>query len=61
MKPAALVAVVFLLLVACLHLVRVVLRVTVLAGGVAIPMWMSWVALLFTAGLALLLWRESRR
>ncbi len=61
MKPAALIATVFLALVALAHLLRLVLRVEVMAGSVAIPLWLSAVACLFTGGLAVLLWRESRR
>lgn len=59
MKPAALVACVFLSLVALAHLLRIVLGVAVTAGTVAIPMWMSAVATVFTAGLAVWLWREQ--
>ena len=61
MKPAALVAVIFLALVALLHLFRVALRSQVTVGGADIPMWMSVVACIFTGGLAIMLWRESRR
>ena len=61
MKPAALVAVIFLALVALGHLVRVALRLQVTVGGTDIPMWMSVVACIFAGGLAIMLWRESRR
>jgi hypothetical protein len=61
MKPAALIATVFLALVAGAHLVRVILQIEVTAAGVAIPMWPSVVACLFTGALATLLWRENRR
>jgi len=60
-KPVALVATIFLALVAVAHLVRLALRVEVIAGGMVVPMWMSVVASVFTGGLAILLWRESRR
>jgi hypothetical protein len=60
MKPAALVACVFLSLVAIAHLVRVILGVAVTIGSFAVPMWMSAVATVFTAGLAVWLWREQR-
>ncbi len=59
MKPAALVACVFLSLVALAHLLRIVLGLAVTAGTVSIPMWMSAVATVFTAGLAVWLWREQ--
>jgi hypothetical protein len=61
MKPAALVAVIFLALVALGHLFRVALRLPVTVGGTDIPMWMSVVACIFAGGLAIMLWRESRR
>ena len=61
MKPAALVAVIFLALVALVHLFRVALRLQATVGGTDIPMWMSVVACIFTGGLAIMLWRESRR
>ncbi len=61
MRPAALIATVFLALVALAHLFRLVLGVEVIAGGVSIPLWLSAVACVFTGGLAVLLWREGRR
>jgi hypothetical protein len=61
MKPAALVATFFLAVVALAHLARVAFHVGVIAGGFAIPMWMSVLAFVFTGGLSLALWRESRR
>ena len=61
MKPAARLATTFLALVAIAHLLRLLLRVEVIAGGVAIPLWLSAVACLVTGGLAIMLWRESRR
>jgi hypothetical protein len=60
MKPAALVTCVFLLLVALAHLLRIVLGLAVTVGTVSIGMWMSAVATVFTAGLAVWLWREQR-
>ncbi len=61
MKPAILLASLFLALVALAHLVRAVLGIGVLIGGVAIPPWMSLVAFLFCGVLALALAREGRR
>lgn len=61
MKPAALIATVLLAVIAVAHLLRAVFRVAVTAGGVAVPIWMSVVACLFTGALAIMLWRESRR
>lgn len=61
MKPAALLASLFLALIALAHLIRVVAGVEVLIGGLAIPPWMSLAAFLFCGALALALVRESRR
>lgn len=61
MKPAALVAVIFLALVALGHLLRVALSLQLTIGGTDIPMWMSVVACIVVGGLAIMLWRESRR
>lgn len=61
MKPAALLASLFLALIALAHLIRVVSGVGVSVGGVAIPLWMSVVAFLFCGTLALALIREGRR
>ncbi len=61
MKPAALVATVFLALVAIGHLVRVLLRLDLIAAGVVVPSWVSVVACLFTGSLAVMLWKECRR
>lgn len=61
MKPIARITTVFLALVALAQFLRLVLRVEVIAGGVTVPLWASAVACMLTGGLAVLLWRESRR
>jgi hypothetical protein len=60
-KPVTLIAVAFLALVALAHVLRILLHVAVVAGGVTVPMWLSGPAALFTGALAVLLWRERRR
>jgi hypothetical protein len=60
MKPASLVTVIFLTFVCVAHLLRVIYRVEIVAGGKSIPIWMSVLACLFTAALAGWLWREQR-
>lgn len=59
MKPVALIVVVILLLVAVLHLARMVFGVSVIIGGMAVPMWTSLIASVVSAGLGILLWREG--
>ncbi|HSB79312.1 MAG TPA: hypothetical protein VLM91_11005 [Candidatus Methylomirabilis sp.] len=61
MKPIACITTIFLALVALAQFLRLVLRVKVIAGSVTIPLWASAVACVFTGGLAVLLWQESRR
>ena len=58
MKIGSLLAVVLLGLIAIAHLVRFVVGTEVLAGGMRIPVWISLVAAVVTAGIAAQLWRE---
>jgi hypothetical protein len=51
----------FLAMVAVVHLLRLVLRVEVIVGGILVPFWVSTVACVVPAGLAAALWQESRR
>jgi len=60
MKPASLIATLFLLLVSMAQLIRFIFRIEVTAGGIVVPLWPSFAAFLFTGGLAVWLWRESR-
>ncbi len=60
MRPAALVAVIFLALVALIHLLRLIFRVEVMIGGVALPLWVSVLAVVGPGALAIWLWREQR-
>jgi len=61
MKPASLIAAIFIGLVGIGHLLRLVFQIEVTAGGTRVPMWMSVVAFVFTGGLAIALWLENRR
>jgi len=61
MKPAALVATIFLALISVMQLLRFVLQVQVTAGGIIVPTWLSAVACVFTGGLAIMLWLENRQ
>lgn len=60
MKPASLLAILVLSLVAIAHLLRLVFQAEVLVGGAAIPMWVSVVGLIVTGALAVALWREAQ-
>ena len=61
MKTASLVAIIFLVVVAIMHLLRLVLYVEVKVGSMIVPMWISILAFVFTCGLAIMLWLENRR
>jgi hypothetical protein len=53
-------AVVFLI-VALLHLLRIIFGWSAEIGGVTIPMWVSWLALLVSAALAYFGFRQNAR
>lgn len=61
MKPFAALAVILLGLLSALQLMRFLLGWEVLVNGVAIPIWASAIACMIAGGLAIMLWRESRR
>ena len=60
MKPAALVAVLFLSVVALLHVLRLIFQVQITVGSTEIPMWASVFAVIGPGGLAVWLWKEQR-
>lgn len=61
MKPFTTIAVLFLLLLAALQLTRCLMGWEVVVNGVPVPVWASGVAAAVAAGLALMVWRETRR
>jgi len=61
MKPATMISMLFLAMVAAAHLLRLVLGVEVIVGGIFVPLWVSVIACVVPAGLAVGLWRESRK
>lgn len=60
MKPFAKLAVIFLSLISVLQLTRFVRGWEVSVNGVIVPVWVSGLAFVVLAGLAAMLWRESR-
>lgn len=60
-RPFTTVAVVLFSLIALLQLLRVVLSWEVTVNGVHIPLWVSGVVIVVTAGLAVMVWRENRQ
>ncbi len=60
MKPFTTIAVVVLSLISFLHLLRLFFGWEVTVGGLVIPMWVSLLGFVIAAGLALMIWRETR-
>ncbi len=60
MKLFTTLAVVFLSLMAVLQLTRFVQGWEVTVNGANIPVWVSGIAFVVAAGIAAMLWRESR-
>ena len=60
-KPFTTVAVVLFVLIAFMHLLRLLLSWEVTVNGMVIPEWASGLGLVITAWLALMLWREARK
>ena len=61
MKPATMISMLFLAIVAVAHLLRLALGVEVIVGGIPVPLWVSVIACVVPAGLAVGLWRENRK
>ena len=61
MKPFATIAVLFLVLIALAQATRFLLGWEVTIHGYVVPVWLSGVAFVIAAGIAAMLWRESRR
>lgn len=61
MKPFAVLAVILFTLIAVMQLLRFILRWEVTVNGVAVPVWVSGIACVIAAGLAVMLWRETRQ
>ena len=59
MKPAVMIAVVFLVLIALVHCLRLIFGVAITVNGTAIPMWASVLAVIGPGALAGWVWREQ--
>ena len=60
MKPFTLVAIIVFALIAFGHFLRLLLSWEVMLNGMVIPVWVSAPGLAIAAGLAFMLWRETR-
>ncbi|MCE9686145.1 hypothetical protein LZP73_07930 [Shewanella sp. AS16] len=61
MKPFTIIAIVVFACVTVLQFIRFVLGWPILINGVAVPLWASAIVSVFSALLAVMLWRENRR
>ena len=59
-KPFTLIASVLLSLIAILQLLRFILGWEVTVHGVSVPVWASGIAFVVAAGLAVMVWLETR-
>ena len=60
-KPFTSLAVLLFAVVALVHLLRLVFGWEVTINGAAVPQWASILGIVIAAGLAAMLWRESRK
>ena len=60
MKPFTTVTVVLLALIAVVQLIRFVFGWTVTVNGLIVPVWLSGIVFVLAAGLAIMVWRETR-
>ncbi|MDO8786183.1 MAG: hypothetical protein Q7J12_08200 [Syntrophales bacterium] len=60
LKPFTIAAIIVFALVASGHLLRLLLGWEVMLNGMIVPMWVSAPGLVIAAGLALMLWLETR-
>ena len=51
---------IFLVLVAVTHILRILASVEVVVAGYYVPMWMSYAAVILTLVLAAAMWNEHR-
>ncbi len=61
MRPFTNLAILIFSLMALAHLYRLVRPFEIVVGGTELPQWVSVAGLVVAGGLALMVWRESRR
>jgi hypothetical protein len=61
MKPFTTAAIVIFALIALIHLYRLIKPFAIVVDGMMVPQWLSLAGLIVAGGLALMVWRESRR
>ncbi len=61
MKPFTTIAIIVFSLIAFIHLLRLFFSWEVTISGMILPIWISAPGFIIASGLALMLWRESRK
>ena len=61
MKPFTPIAIIVFSLIAFMHLLRLLFVWEVTINGMIVPVWLSLLGFMISSGLALMLWRESRK
>jgi hypothetical protein len=61
MKPFTTIAIIVFLLIAFMHLLRLLFLWEININGMIVPVWLSLLGFMISSGLALMLWRESRK
>jgi hypothetical protein len=59
-RPFTFIAAILFALMAAAHLYRLAVGFDISVGALAVPLWISWIALVVTASLSALLFREAR-
>jgi hypothetical protein len=61
MKPFTTIAIIVFSLIAFMHLLRLLFVWEVTINDMIVPVWLSVLGFIISSGLALMLWRESRK
>jgi membrane protein implicated in regulation of membrane protease activity len=60
-RPFTMIAIALFSLIALLQLLRFILGWEVTVNGVSVPVWASGIVFVIAAGLAVMVWRETRK
>ena len=60
-KPFTIISIVVFSLISVLQLLRFILGWAVTVNGVSVPVWVSGIACVVAAGLAVMVWLETRK
>ena len=60
MKPFTKIASIFLIVVSTLHILRIYFILDIVIGNWPVPFWVNGLAAIFTAFLAVMLWKENK-